>query len=62
MGIFFQRAMLSESGVRFPWWLFCLVTVSILTFVVYRGIAPSTNVMAVFGAAEVLIVTALACW
>jgi amino acid transporter len=62
MGIFFQRAMLSEYGVRFPWWVFFLVTVSILTFVVYRGIAPSTNAMVVFGAVEVLIVTALACW
>src|SRR3954452_21221513 len=30
MGIFFQRAMLSEYGVRFPWWLFFLLTVSIL--------------------------------
>jgi amino acid transporter len=62
MGIFFERAMLSEYGFRLPWWLFFLLMVSILTFVVYRGIAPSTNAVAVFGAAEVLIVTVLACW
>ncbi len=62
MGIFFERAMLSEYGLHFPWWLFFLITVALLTFVVYRGIAPSTNLMAAFGIAEVIIVLALACW
>lgn len=62
MGIFFERAMLSEYGFRFPWWVFFVVTVAILTFVVYRGIAPSTRMVVIFGAAEILIVTALAVW
>ena len=62
MGIFFERAMLSEYHPWFPWWLFFAVMVAILTFVVYRGIAPSTRLMAVFGAVEISIVIALACW
>jgi len=36
--------------------------VGALTFVVYRGIAPSTKVMVVFGTTEIIIVLALAAW
>jgi amino acid transporter len=59
---FFERAMLSEYHLFFPWWLFFLLMVAVLTLVVYRGIAPSTQVMVIFGAAEILIVLALAAW
>lgn len=62
MGIFFERAMLSEYGLRFPWSLFFCLMVGALTFVVYRGIAPSTKVMVVFGTTEIIIVLALAAW
>jgi len=62
MAIFFERAMSAEYGLSFPWWLFFIVTVAILTWVVYRGIAPSTNAMVVFGLAEIAIVVALAAW
>jgi amino acid transporter len=62
MGIFFERAMLSEYGIHFPWWMFFLITVTILTVIVYRGIAPSTRVVVISGLSEIVIVTALAAW
>lgn len=62
MGIFFERAMLGAYHIRFPWWLFFLLMLALLTFVVFRGIAPSTHVMVFSGLAEIAIVLALAAW
>jgi amino acid transporter len=62
MALLLERAMQSEYGVRFPWWIVFLVIVAVLTVVVYRGIAPSTKLVVAFGAIEVAIVVALAVW
>jgi amino acid transporter len=62
MGIFFERAMLSEYRIYFPWWLFFLILLVVLTLFVYRGIALSTRVMVIFGLGEIVIVVALAVW
>jgi len=59
MGFFFERTMQSEYGLWCPWWLFFIISTAILTFFVYRGIAFSSQVMVVLGAAEILIVVAL---
>jgi amino acid transporter len=59
MGLFFERTMRAEYGLWCPWWLFFLASTAVLTFFVYRGIALSTELMIVLGAAEILIVIAL---
>jgi amino acid transporter len=62
MGIFFERTMLSAYGMHFPWWLFFLLMVAVLTWFVYRGIALSTRVAVLFGVAEIAILVLLAAW
>ena len=59
MAIFLERTVKNNYGVACPWWLVFLVTVAALTFVVYRGIAPSTRAMVIFGVGEIVIITAL---
>ncbi len=59
MGFFFERTMRSEYGLWCPWWLFFIISTALLTFVVYRGIALSSEVMVVLGVAEILIVVTL---
>jgi amino acid transporter len=59
MGLFFERTMRAGYGLWCPWWLFFLVSTAVLTFFVYRGIALSTELMIVLGAAEILIVATL---
>jgi len=60
MGYFFQSTMRSEYGLWCPWWLFFLLATGLITVLVYRGIAVSTNIMILLGVAEVAIILALA--
>ncbi|HWB98505.1 MAG TPA: APC family permease, partial [Bryobacteraceae bacterium] len=59
MGFFFERTMQAQFHVRFPWWLFVIVSTVLLTIVAYRGIAPSAAAVVFLGSAEILIVIGL---
>jgi amino acid transporter len=59
MGFFFESTMQSSYGWHCPWWGFFIISTVLLTLLVYRGVAVSTEIMVVLSAAEILIVIAL---
>jgi amino acid transporter len=59
MGFFFESTMRVEYHIWCPWWLFFLVATGIITVIVYRGVAFSTDTMVMLGIAEIAIVVAL---
>jgi len=60
MGFFFESTMQGSYGWHCPWWVFFLAATVVLTLLVYRGIAVSTEMMIFLSVAEILIVIALA--
>ena len=59
MGFFLQQTLKTEYGFPFPWWLFFILAVIVITFLTYRGIEISANIMMVLGILEMAIVVAL---
>jgi amino acid transporter len=55
MGFFFESTMRGSYGWRCPWWAFFLVATVVLTLLVYRGIAVSTELMIFLSVAAVLL-------
>jgi amino acid transporter len=59
MGHFVQLTMRAEFGLWCPWWLFFLVSTSIITMLVLRGIDISSSITMLLGVGEMAIVLAL---
>ena len=59
MGYFVQNACRTRIGVIFPWWIFFLPAVAVVTAMVYRGIEISAKAMAWLTAVEVAILVTL---
>ncbi|MEW6237551.1 MAG: APC family permease [Candidatus Omnitrophota bacterium] len=59
MGYFLQQTLNVEYNVFFPWWLFFIIAALLISWLVYRGIELSAEIMLFLGAAEILIVVAL---
>jgi amino acid transporter len=62
MGYILQEALREEYHVRVPWWLFFLISGSLVAFICYRGIELSKKVLVLLGSAEIAIVVALSLW
>jgi amino acid transporter len=52
----------SRFSVHVPWWITFLVVASLVSFLVYRGIAVSAKTLVIFGSIEVAIIVALSFW
>ena len=59
-GFILQGLLQSRYNFDFPWWATFLITATIVTYLVYRGIKISVTVMLILGALEILIFVALA--
>lgn len=59
MGFFLQNACRTEFGVIFPWWVFFVPAVAVVTAMVYRGIEISAKAMGWLTAVEVAILVTL---
>jgi amino acid transporter len=59
-GHLIQQSLLAEYHISCPWWAFFVVAALATTFLVYRGIEVSVEIMMVLGLAEIAIVVALA--
>jgi amino acid transporter len=59
-GFILQGLLQSRYNFDFPWWATFLITATIVTVLVYRGIKISATVMLILGALEILIFLALA--
>ena len=59
MGFFLQQTLRVEYGIFFPWWLFFIIAALLISFLIYRGIELSAEIMLFLGSAEILIVVAL---
>ena len=59
-GFILQGFLKSKYNFDFPWWLTFLITATIISFLVYRGIKISATVMLILGGLEILIFIALA--
>ncbi|WP_308465857.1 APC family permease [Rathayibacter soli] len=60
MGYFFQVILKAQFNIRFDWWWFFLLSLALITVLVYRGVAISARVMLTLGGLELLIILALA--
>ncbi len=62
IGSVFEKVMLVEYQLIFPWWLFLLIAGLFVTFVTWRGIELSAKMLVVFGVTEIVIVLLLSMW
>ncbi|MGH9847305.1 MAG: APC family permease [Blastocatellia bacterium] len=62
IGSVFEKVMLVEYHLLFPWWLFLLVAGLFVALVTWRGIELSAKMLVLFGATEIIIVLLLSVW
>lgn len=60
IGFVVENELKSEYGITVPWWAFLLVALSLLAFLLFRGVTISARVMVVAGLIEIVLVMALA--
>jgi amino acid transporter len=60
MGYIFNATLQAEWGASFPWWLFFLLAVGLITVLVYRGIKLTGRALVILGLSETAIIVALA--
>ncbi len=62
MSFFLERTLKSEYHLILPWWISFLILSSLMTVIIFRGVAISVRTTAIVGIAEIAIVIALAIW
>ena len=62
MGTVVESELKDKYDFTFPWWLFFILALSLVMFITYRGIEISGKTLIILGAAEIVIVGALALW
>src|SRR5262249_8041925 len=58
-GLILERELRSNSAVEFPWWVFVLLALPLITALGHFGIQLSVRAIVVLGSVEFLIVLAL---
>ena len=59
MGHFIENSLPDAYRHWFPWWAFLVIATLMITFLAYRGIKISSEIMVMLGIAEIVLVVAL---
>ena len=62
VGAVTEETIKVNYGIYFPWWLFLIITGSLVSIASYRGIEISAKFLVILGVTEILVVLVLSFW
>jgi amino acid transporter len=62
VGAVTEETLKTNYGIYFPWWLFLLISGSLVAIASYRGIEISAKLLVALGVTEIVVVLALSFW